>query len=222
MLDQTQLDFLRDLRQNNTREWFHANKQRYERELKGPFVAFIAALIKRLQQYDPAIQIEPQQAMYRIHRDVRFSKDKTPYNRHISAIISRYGRKNASYPGLYFRLDEGMLTFGGGVYYLEKTALEQLRQKISQEPQRLQQIVDEAAFRDKYGTIQGEQYKRIPVAYKELAQSQPLLANKQFYALHEMPSERILEQDLLDMAEEHFLAVRPLNRFLAEAIAPAD
>ncbi|MEL6943413.1 MAG: DUF2461 domain-containing protein, partial [Bacteroidota bacterium] len=95
------LNFFKDLRANNEREWFHANKKRYEQSVKIPFQAFIADVIEHASIFDPNILITPKDAIFRIYKDTRFSKDKTPYKLHASAVVSRGGRKDLTSIGIY-------------------------------------------------------------------------------------------------------------------------
>ena len=121
MLTTASFDYLKDLSKNNNREWFHANKKAYEKDLKKPFQNLVQQLIDTFQRHDPDIQIQPKEAIFRINRDIRFSKDKTPYKTHVSAIISPKGRKGKEYPGFYFHFEAGRLMMGGGAYFLGHT-----------------------------------------------------------------------------------------------------
>lgn len=220
MLSQASLDFLRDLAQNNNREWFHENKKRYEKDLKKPFQNQVQTLINVFQQHDPEIQIEPKQAIFRINRDTRFSKDKTPYKTNVAAIISKEGRKGKEYPGFYFHFEFGMLMMGGGAYFLEKDALQRVREQIVQQPERFESIVTDANFIKHYEELKGEKNKRLPKEFKAFAERQPLIANKQYYAMAELDPKLVLQDDFPAIAESYFKALQPLNQFLAEAITP--
>ncbi len=98
-LNKNFLSYLKDLKNNNNRDWFHENKKRYESDLKKPFLQLLEQLIQRLQSFSPEIQITPKEAIFRINRDIRFSKDKSPNKTHVAAILSKYGRKSKGYPG---------------------------------------------------------------------------------------------------------------------------
>jgi hypothetical protein len=93
--------FFMDLAKNNNKEWFDANRKRYESSVKKPFHAFVGEAIQRIGKLDRTVAIEPKEAIFRINRDIRFSKDKTPYKLSCSAIISPAGRKDHAVPGLY-------------------------------------------------------------------------------------------------------------------------
>ena len=108
------LDFFKELAANNNKDWFDANRKRYDKSVKEPFKAFVADLISESQKIDPSIDIEAKDAIFRINRDIRFSKDKTPYKLDRSAIISAAGRKDHSIPGFYIALGPDKTYLGGG------------------------------------------------------------------------------------------------------------
>ncbi|MEN0004064.1 MAG: DUF2461 domain-containing protein [Bacteroidota bacterium] len=219
MLTQESLDFLKDLTQNNNREWFHSNKKRYENHLKKPFVNLVGAFIERFQQHDPGIQIAPKDAIFRINRDIRFSKDKSPYKTNVSAIISPKGRKGKEYPGFYLHIERGRLMMGGGAYFMEKDTLYQLRQSIIHQLDRFQQLYQDPTFQEKFEEgIQGDKNKRLPKEFQEAAAKEPYVANKQFYYMAELDPKHILQDDFLDFAESYYLASKPFNDFLVEGM----
>ena len=218
MIDQTSLNFLKDLKQNNNREWFHANKKRYEAELKGPFQELVARLIEAFQEVDPAIQIPPKDAIFRINRDTRFSKDKSPYKTNVGAIISRYGRKSKEYPGFYVHIEPGNIMMGGGAYFLPKEALYKVRNHIALHLKEFKKILTDKTFTEKFGTIKGEQNKRLPKEFQSVQTEEPLIANKQFYFMAEMDPKAALKEGLVALGASHFKAGYQVNRFLVEAM----
>ncbi len=113
---QDYLDFFKNLAANNHKQWFDENRKTYETVVREPFKLFIADVIKSVQEIDNGVALEPKNAIFRINRDVRFSKDKTPYKLFNSAIISKNGRKDKTYPGLYLELNPERLAIFGGVY----------------------------------------------------------------------------------------------------------
>lgn len=215
---QSILDYLRDLQKNNNRDWYHSHKKRYEKECKQPFRDFIGELILGLQADDPQIQIEPKDAVFRIARDTRFSRDKTPYKTHVGALISKYGRRGKEHPGFYFHLEPGRLMLGGGAYFVERSSLDHIWHKIQLEHDRFRSIIEDKNFVEKFEEVKGDRYKRIPKEYRDFAEQEPLIANKQYFFMTEMPSETALQDDFLDFTLDYFRAGKPLNDFLAEAI----
>lgn len=218
VLSQKTLDFLKDLGQNNNREWFLANKKRYETEVKKPFEELVGQMIRSFQRFDDRIQLQPKDAIFRINRDIRFSQDKSPYKTHLSAVISPKGRKGKEYPGFYFQLEYGALMMGGGAYFLEKDTLGNLRRFIVRHPDRFRKLATDPDFLKYCGPIQGEKNKILPAELKAAAEKEPLLYNKQFYYMAEMDPALVLKRDFIDLATTHFKAAQALNAFLAEGM----
>lgn len=219
MLQENFRIFLKDLSQNNHREWFHANKKRYEKEMKKPFQVLVRDLITGIQtSFDPEIQIQPKDAIFRINRDIRFSKDKTPYKTHASAIISKMGRKGKEYPGYYVHIDIGALMLGGGAYFLPKEALFKVRQHIQNHPNKFRSIIENKNFIEKFGTVKGDKNKRIPKEFKQAFEKESLIANKQFYFMAELPPTEIHRADFVDFVIDYLKAGKVLNDFLVEAL----
>lgn len=212
------LSFFKDLEKNNNREWFHANKKRYEADVKKPFEAFVALMIDKLQVLDPRIVITPKDAIFRIHRDIRFSKDKTPYKVQVSAIISKGGRKDMSTPGIYLEMSHKGLGIYSGAYMPDKNQLQGIREAIASDPKAFKKLINAKSFVNKFGGIQGEKNKRIPKEFQEVLAVEPLIANKQFYyhAAHETTI--LLDAKLPKVVLDHFKAAKPVSNFLSEAM----
>lgn len=218
MITQQSLDFLKDLSKNNNRDWYHENKKRYEKELKKPFEKLVDSIISKVQKIDPEVDVPAKKSIFRIYRDTRFSKDKSPYKTHVSAVIAPGGTKNKEYPGFYMHVEPGMLMMGGGAYFLETASLYQVRQFISQNLERFNELVTDTNFVAKYEAIKGEQNKRLPKEFMEAAEQQPLLYNKQFYYMAELPPADVLRDDFIDYALEYYRAAKPVKDFLKEAL----
>jgi uncharacterized protein (TIGR02453 family) len=168
---------------------------------------------------DPRISIEPKKAIFRIHRDTRFSKDKTPYKTNVGAYLSPGGAKGKELPGLYLHLDQGTFMLGGGAYFLDKEPLHQVRQHIMLNPARFKNIITHPDFVAKYKALsEGEQNKKLPLEFQEAAKEQPLLYYKQFFAGAELAPETILQADVMETVLAHYKALKPLNDFLIEAM----
>src|SRR5688572_3641767 len=163
----TFLQFFSDLSKNNSTEWFNENRKTYEKEVKKPFEKFIQEIIDQIQQYEPEVQIKPSEAIMRINKDIRFSKDKTPYNVHVAANISKFGKKDKSYPGFYVQLSPEGISIFGGAYMVENSQLANIRNYIAENLDEFTQLYNDKDFKEKFGTIQGEQNKRIPAEWQE-------------------------------------------------------
>ena len=211
--------FFADLAKNNKTEWFHANKKRYEEFVKEPFEEFVAEMISRMQKEDPEINILPKEAIFRINRDLRFSKDKKPYKEWVSAVISKSGKKDKSYPGIYFHIGKKGLMLGGGMHMLEKEDLDKVRHYIQKNSAEFTRLVEEKNFKKMFGGLKGEKNKVLPEEYKKDAEKQPYLFNKAFYFIAEYKDPKvILKSDLAEFIMTHYKSGKGLSNFLKKAI----
>ena len=209
--------FLKDLSKNNNREWFHANKKRYEQSVKNPFRDLIQIVIDQLNKKKMDIPIVPKDTVFRINRDIRFSKDKSPYKTNVGGIVSKYGRKRKDYPGFYIHVSSGELMIGGGAYFMEKETIYAIRRQIADDPKAFSKIVKNKKFAKFFGGIKGEQNKRIPKEFQAAHEIEPLIANKQFYFMAELDPQLAIKDDLSDRIIEHCLVGQAFNDFLLEA-----
>lgn len=210
--------FFIDLAPNNNKEWFDANRKRYEENVKEPFEAFVAEVIKRVAQVDPKVAITPREAIFRINRDVRFSKDKAPYKTRMSAVVAAGGRKDHSSGGIYFELGPENVALYGGQYMPDKEQLQHIREHIAANLTQFRKLRTAKAFVDHFEEIQGERNKVVPKEFKEALISEPLIANKQFYFMAELPPKTVTDPKLVDILMEHYKAMKPMNDFLAAAL----
>jgi uncharacterized protein (TIGR02453 family) len=117
-------------------------------------------MIQRIQKHQPEINITSSDAIFRINKDVRFSKDKIPYNTHVSANISTQGRKSKDEPGFYFQLSHDKITVVGGAYMIEPAPLQKIRSAIAKDPGGFAKLYNDKEFKGKFGSLQGEKTKR--------------------------------------------------------------
>jgi len=213
------IDYFKQLSRNNTRDWFHAHKKECEQRVKQPFSNFVGEIIDRVSLQDPEVEIEPKDAIFRIARDIRFSKDKTPYKTHVAAVITREGRRNVQYPGLYFYFSAKGLGIGGGVYKLDKDHINKIRRSIAKDGKSLERATKGKAFTNLFGELRGEKNVRLPKEFAEEVDRYPLIANKQYYYLAEYDDPDILLQnDLAGFVMRHYRAGRKINDFLKTAV----
>lgn len=213
------LHFFRELAANNHKEWFDQNRKRYENSVKKPFEKFIGAVIERVKVYDDTLLLNPKDAIFRINRDIRFSKDKTPYKLNRTAIISPYGRKDKTSPGFYIYVGPDKVMLGGGAYEIPATELQNLRTTLTAHYETFNRLITDPAFKKRFGDVQGQENKRLP---KELGMAadngKPLLYKKQLYFMKDLPAESALAPNFLEVVEEHFKVSLPINQFLKEAL----
>jgi len=212
------IDFFKELSKNNNKKWFDQNRSRYEKYVKTPFYSFVETMIEKIQAYEPKVKITPAESIFRINRDIRFSKDKTPYKTHMSALISQTGKKDKGFPGIYFGMDTENIMIYGGAHILERERLYSIRKYISEHLDEFSKLLNDPAFKKKYGEIRGEKNVRIQPEFKDAAEKQPLLFNKSFYYQAKLNIKRILKPGLMDIFMDYYLAAKPIREFLISAI----
>ena len=212
-------DFLRELKANNDRDWFKANKARYERELKGPALRFIADFEPYLKDISPHFEAVPKAtggSLFRIYRDTRFSKDKTPYKTHLALHFRHELGKDAHAPGFYLHIEEGNVGCGFGLWTPPNPVLNQIRDRIVAEPE----AWEAAKARATGGS--GELYdpsplKRVPRGYDKDHPLAEDLKHKSYAALRSVPDEAVFDAGFI----EHYAALceeaAPFVRFVSEA-----
>jgi uncharacterized protein (TIGR02453 family) len=197
------LKFFKGLAKNNSKEWFDKNRATYNQYVKTPFYAFVEEMIVRIHADNPDVLINASEAIFRINRDIRFSKDKTPYKTHLSAFISPGGKKAKDEPGFYFQLGVDGIRIYSGIHLPDKENLEKLRRAISNNPDEFAKIIKDKKFVSKYDKVLGEQHKRIPPEFKDAFQKQPLIANKDFYVMANLESSYLTKDKLSEILMEY-------------------
>ena len=210
------IQFLRELNENNNKEWFDENRKRYEQNVKKPFELFIGDLILAVQEFDPKIQINPKKAIFRINRDVRFSKDKTLYKTQRSAVLNKRSRKE-EFPAYYLRIDQEQLHIGGGLFNLSTEGLYKAREEIMYNEEGFTKAIQSRSFKDVFGDLKGEKNKVLRAPFKEVAEETPVLYQKQFYYMTSFSNQKILEEDIVPFIVKQLQAAYPLNKFFQEA-----
>tara|TARA_R110002124_G_scaffold284831_2_gene462568 strand:+ start:448 stop:1119 length:672 start_codon:yes stop_codon:yes gene_type:complete len=214
------LNFFIELAANNHKAWFDENRKRYEKSVKKPFENFVNALILEIQKDDPSVQIKAKDAIFRINRDIRFSKDKSPYKLDRTAAISPKGRKDHSDPGFYVSLGPEKLMVGGGAYALPPETLMKLRTYIMAHPKEFETCINDKGFKSTYGELKGEENKRLPNKdLMEAAKSQPLLLRKQFYYMAESDADLVLSDKLLEHCMSQYQKGKIMKTFLRKAMS---
>lgn len=216
--DPDYLEFFKELAGNNHKEWFDIHRKRYEQRVKIPMQVFVKDLILALNRFDKDIKIEPKEAIFRINRDIRFSKDKSPYKLHSSAVISKYGKKDKTYPGLYIELGPEYMGIYGGLYMPDSKEIQVIRRHIADHQKEFSALIKEADFVEKYGEIKGEKNQRIPKEFEKIAQEIPLIMNKQWYYFAHLDPETILREELIDIVVDYYATAAGIRSFLTKAI----
>lgn len=211
--------FFEGLQKNNNKEWFEKNRSTYENEVKKPFRQLVEDLIAKLSKDLPELNRDAGKAIFRINRDIRFSKDKSPYKIHVAAMFSRTGTKDFQYPGFYLHFGADETIIGGGKYFVEKEELGKIRQEIFYNNTAFKKLLNDKAFKEKYKTLDGDKSKILPPDYKEFVKEQPLIANKQFWYHANINRKDITGSKLDEVLLPYFKAGHKMNKFLFEAIS---
>jgi len=215
------LQFLADLEQNNDRDWFVANKHRYETHVREP----ARELIRRLAPH-VAEKVSPHFApsdkkqggsLMRIHRDVRFSRDKSPYKTNIGIHIRQAGGVDVHGPGLYVHIDLDECFIGVGSWRPDRDSLSQIRRRIADEPEEWKAARDDEEFRS-YFQLRGDALERIPRGYDDDHPCAEDLKRKDHLAIAELSIDDVMGGGLVDYCVERFVAARPYIAFLTRAV----
>jgi uncharacterized protein (TIGR02453 family) len=211
------LDFLQELSQNNTREWMQENKKRYL-SVKGEFEGSVQLLIDKIALFDPYISgVDTKKCVFRINRDIRFSKDKRPYKDNMGAFINKDGKKGVD-GGYYIHIQPGQSMLAGGVYMPPSDILKKVRQEIDYNPDQLLKFMESSAFKKYFKTFEGQKLKKAPKGYDPEHPNIELLRLKYYIVVHRIGNNALTKSDFLEYASEIFKAMKPLNDYLRIAI----
>lgn len=213
------LEFLQGLAIHNNKEWMDANKETYN-EAKTCYIELISALLDSLKEFDPGVSsLTAKDCIFRINRDVRFSKNKAPYKSNFGASISEGGKKSAS-AGYYLHLQPGNESFiGGGMYMPQTEELKKIRQEIDYNAPELLKIVSEKRFKQYFGVIQGEKLARAPKGYSPEHPNIEFLKLKSYVVLHKLSDEEVRDENLIRNLTEKCKAMKPFLDFLNVAVS---
>jgi uncharacterized protein (TIGR02453 family) len=211
--------FFIELAANNHKDWFDQNRKRYETSVKKPFENFVSELLAALKEEDPSIDIDPKKCIFRINRDIRFSKDKTPYKLNRSANMSKGGKSDGATPGLYIQIGPESVDIAGGAYQPDKEQLAQIREFIIEKPKDFRKAIEDKDFVNVFGELKGDANKRLPSKeMMEAAQSEPMLFRKQFYYWASFDPENVENPDLVEFIMDKHRAAKPVREFLTKAL----
>ncbi len=220
------LRFLRRLKRNNRREWFERNRAIYETEIRDPMRALVEEMDVRLARLAPELTGDPKHSVFRIHRDVRFSADKSPYKTNTACQFYHQdaGRgagqdaKGAG-AGLYFQLAEGECFVAGGMWMPARPALDRIRDALAESPRALDRLIRAPAFRRRFGRLETEAVlKRMPRGYTDSHPAAQWLRYRSFTATRMLTEREVQSPRLPAILARDFAALVPLVRWLNGAI----
>jgi uncharacterized protein (TIGR02453 family) len=220
------LRFLRRLKRNNRREWFERNRAAYETEVRYPMRALVEEMDVRLARLAPELTGDPRHSIFRIHRDVRFSADKSPYKTNAACQFYHHdaGRgagqdARGAGAGLYFQLEDGQCFVAGGMWMPARPALDRIRDAIVESPEALDRLLRAPAFRRRFGRLDAEAVlKRMPRGYREDHPAARWLRYRSFTATRMLTGREVQSPRLPAILARDFAALVPLVRWLNDAI----
>ena len=213
------MQFFRALARNNNRDWFQPRKAVFEEKVKRPMQELVEALNGAMKSFAPEYVTDPAKAIYRIYRDTRFSKDKTPYKNHIAASFFRSGTGPHRYGGYYVHVSHKEVAVGGGVYMPEPDVLLAIRRHIAEHHAKLRKILSAAAVRRSFGALTGEQLSRVPKGFPATHPAADLLRFKSLILYVELDPALATTPQFFGEVVTRFRAMKPFLDFLTAPTA---
>ncbi len=212
--------FFTALEKNNNREWFHKNKTLFKDEVEAPFHHFIGELMHYLENKGEIFnKTSTKDYVYRIYRDVRFSKDKSPYKVQMSAILSPEGRKSDVPLGLYLEANHDKFHIYEGLFRPSKSMLYNVRNAIAQNIEQFEEILNHPKLTATFSPLLGDKNKRLPKEFQEAALRTPLLYFKSYYIRAELSSDLLLMDNLPEIVWQYHKIAKPFTAFLNKALS---
>ncbi len=220
MFQQSSLQFLKDLRKNNQWEWFEKNRKKYE-STKHDIEVFTADIIKKTGSFDDSVaHLQPKECLFRINRDVRFSKDKSPYKTHLGIYLSKGGKK-AVFAGYYFHFEPGKSFAASGLWMPMAPELKKIRQEIDYSAEEFQQICNRKKFRSLFGDFERgkeEVLSRPPKGYDESNPAIGYLKLKSWIVTRAITDAELTTKGLSKKVAGYFEVAHPLVNFFNRAL----
>lgn len=215
------MKFFRELAKNNDREWFGDNKTRFQEDVQAPISDFIEAIAPHLEKVSPHYVADPRPnggSMFRIYRDVRFSKDKRPYKEN-AGIHFRHNRgKDAHAPGFYIHLSPKEVVHGGGIWYPPSPNLKKIREAIRDDPSEWKKVATNKKIREECDGIGGASLTRPPRGFDEDTPFIEDIKHKSFYAMRNVKPKVIESPEFLKDVAGSFKTAKPLMKFVCDAL----
>jgi uncharacterized protein (TIGR02453 family) len=212
--------FFKKLKRNNNRLWFEKHKNEYEMHVKLPMQSLVAALQPHFARFAEEFDVNPKKAIFRIYRDIRFSKDKTPYKTHTAAHFVLKGKpKGFLGSGYYMHIAPGEVFAGAGIYMPDSDQLKKIRKAIAHRPEDFLSILQNKKFRKLFGSLEGEKLKRVPRGYEDNHPMAEWLKFKQFFVGVSWPENKCYKPEFVEDLRDVFEASTPLVRFLNDALS---
>lgn len=220
MISTDSLQFLEDLKNNNHRDWFQGNQKRYT-EFKNDYKQLVEAFIAEMSKGDESLKhLEFKNCSFRINRDIRFSKDKSPYKTNLGIWMSS-GNKEFNLAGYYVHIDKGASFIAGGLHQPDAVALKKMRREIAGFYEDLEEIVDNAEFKRIYGALDRDENNTLKTAPKDYDKDHPaieFLKLKSFTATAKLSDKDIMSKDFVKETSKKLLVLKPLVDYINRAL----
>ena len=217
MLNEQYFSFLSKLKFNNNKEWFTKNKPLYD-NLKLDFEKIVSAFIKEIATFDSEIGLlTPKDCVFRIYKDVRFSKDKTPYKTNFGAFFVSGGRKSGM-AGYYLHIEPCECFLGGGIYMPPSSILKKIREEINCNFEEFEKIISAKKFKKYFSKITGSKTTLIPKGFDKNFIGAEYLKFKDYTLIHPIKDDFLLNKDAFKKTLEIFKAMKPFNDFLNKGL----
>jgi uncharacterized protein (TIGR02453 family) len=208
-------NFLKQLKKNNNRDWFNAHKDEYLKQ-HGNMIDFADSVLLEMNKHDNIETPTGKKSLYRIYRDVRFSKNKSPYKTHWAGGLKR--ATNQLRGGYYFHIEEGNSMVGGGFWSPNKDDLQRIREDIANDDSELRKIINSKSFKTTFGTLDGEQLKTSPKGFDKEHPAIDLLRYKQFIISKKFSDEEVLSPNFHKTVVGTFNEMRPFFNYMSESL----
>lgn len=215
------VSFLRALKRNNDREWFHQHRADYEAHVRAPMLAVIERLATDFAAFAPELVADAKTSMFRPWRDTRFSEDKSPLKTHAAAVFPHRTLGKGRGAGLYFEIAPAWVWIGGGLYAPDTSQLQAVREHIAAHHRQLHAIVTSPAFK-RFGGLQGERMARVPRGFPGDHPAAHYLQFRQFLGFREEPPAFAARPDFYRQLVTTFRQLAPLVQFLNEPIVSTE
>lgn len=224
MITKEAVQFFEDLVANNNTEWMHANKKRYE-DFKKDYHSYISSILAEMKPLDPNLDaLEVKNCTFRINRDIRFSKDKSPYKTNIGVWLTQ-NKNSKNAPGYYIHFEKGNSFIAGGCWCPEPGELKQIRKEIAFFYEDLEAIVSDKKFKSEFGTMSQDEKNTLKKAPKDFESNHPaieFLKMKSFTASQKIDDKLFLDNNFSKIIAQKLIVLKPMNDFLLRALETVE
>ena len=215
-ISKSNIDFLKQLSKNNNRDWFQANKATAYQSALDNTIAFANCLLSEMKKHDNIETVSGKKSLYRIYKDIRFSKDKTPYKTHWGGYFKR--ATNHLRGGYYFHIQPGNCFVGGGFWNPNPEDLKRIRVELAADGSELRKIIGSKKFIDNSGQLDGNKVKTAPKGFSKEHENIDLLRYKQFLVSKKFSEKEMLDKDFYKKANKVFKNMRPFFDYMSEVL----